>query len=111
MADVDLPELTRSTVLATMRTVLGWMVDGQCYENVEDAIKKVERWQPGDDWSCPVCEEVECDSDCPMLPIRVRPGPLQLREPSDGEVLEFKDKLARLGPTRVTIIDDERFQG
>lgn len=39
------------------------------------------------------------------------PGAIVLRDLNDDEILELKDKLARLGPTRVTIIDDERFQG
>jgi hypothetical protein len=31
---------------------------------------QVEQQQLADMWSCPVCEETECDTGCPLEPLR-----------------------------------------
>lgn len=33
-------------------------------------------------WCCPVCQEVECDSDCPLAPARAVLGGLTLNQPA-----------------------------
>jgi hypothetical protein len=59
------PEI--ATVVATLRTVAGWMPEDQRQTLYEVADQTEATW---DDLCCPVCEEVTCDDGCPLQHVR-----------------------------------------
>lgn len=67
-------ELVRNAVSATLRTVAEWGLtwpDGRklARDDLRMIAANVESLGP-DDCRCPVCEEVECDEDCPLAGLR-----------------------------------------
>lgn len=72
----------RRAVAATLRTVAGWgqlscVTDAGEFRGVN--VKTSEMYEladavenaPTDDWwSCPLCQESECDEGCPLEPLR-----------------------------------------
>lgn len=72
----------RAAVAATLRTVAGWgqlacVTDDDEYRGVNvgrdelyELARRVEHERVDDWWSCPICQEVECDNGCPLEPLR-----------------------------------------
>jgi hypothetical protein len=67
----DDADTIRGATSATLRTVAEW---GPTVTREEflDVAEQVEAMGDDDGWCCPVCEEVECDTGCPLEPIRSR---------------------------------------
>ncbi len=55
------------TVVRTLRQVAGWMP--MSLEELHETADSVERLG-ADPLCCPMCEEIECDDDCPLARIR-----------------------------------------
>jgi hypothetical protein len=80
--------ILRRAVAATLRTVAGWGTlaavadDDGSYIGVNvtraeliELAGAIETAPVTDWWSCPICEEVECDQSCPLAPLRTIAGP------------------------------------
>lgn len=68
-------DLIRSTVAATLRTAaewgLQWSDESPARDELRGIADAVDAMEP-DDMTCPVCEEAECDSDCPLVSVRAQ---------------------------------------
>lgn len=65
---------------ATLHQIAGWGSSRPQTDDEWDALaQEVEQIQPG--WACPMCQEVDCDDDCPLAAAR-KAHP----EPDDEEV-------------------------
>jgi hypothetical protein len=56
---------TRNEPCAEVRTLI---------EDLASAEEATRSWTPEPGWCCPFCEEVECDSDCPLARVREELG-------------------------------------
>lgn len=64
-----------TAVAATFRQIALWGLRfdaGPAHDELMEIARKVEALSVEDDICCPVCEEVTCDDDCPLAPIRGR---------------------------------------
>lgn len=62
-----------SAVAATLRQVAEWGLsfdNGPARAELLEVAGQVERLAESDGLCCPLCEEVECDDDCPLSAIR-----------------------------------------
>lgn len=68
---------TISAVVATLRRVAGWRLEtDEAQEVLLEVAREVELLADGDDGRCcPVCDEAECDDDCPLAVVRGRSSP------------------------------------
>lgn len=74
------PDTTRQTITATLaatlRQIAQWGVYAERgtggYYNMRDELYRLADWVTAGDFDdvCPMCEEVECDDDCPLRPVR-----------------------------------------
>lgn len=61
----------QQVVAITLRFLQSGWVDGsenRSYLNA--AAETIEKFPPEDWWTCPLCQEVICDSHCPLEPVR-----------------------------------------
>ena len=56
---------TRNEPCAEVRTLMG---------DLASAEEATRLWTPEPGWCCPFCEEVDCDSDCPLARVREELG-------------------------------------
>jgi hypothetical protein len=71
-------ERVRTAVVETLRYARVYWVpeDARALTFVEDLASAEEltrSWDMEPGWCCPFCEEVECDSDCPLAGVRGEP--------------------------------------
>jgi hypothetical protein len=67
-------QLTVTAVVATLRYASNWLdneAESQMLLDTADHIEQHGSDLPGS-LSCPMCEEVRCDEDCPLASIRRR---------------------------------------
>lgn len=72
MTGPETGDLIISAVVATLRQVAGWGLsfeDGPAQQELLEIARQVELLAAQDILCCPVCEEVECDDDCPLAAI------------------------------------------
>lgn len=68
---LDSPVVT--AVVRTLRYTAQWREDDRSRRAFVQLAQVVEaEYERGDvaDWCCPICQEVECDDDCPLAVIR-----------------------------------------
>lgn len=72
-------ERVRTAVVDTLRHVrVNWTRDDNdpcdqvrtIIEDLASAEELTRNWDMAPGWCCPFCEEVTCDSDCPLAPMR-----------------------------------------
>lgn len=70
-------ERVRTAVVATLRYVrVSWSIGGADgdfrvrADFLEEAEQLTRNWTIEGGWCCPFCEEVTCDDDCPLAPMR-----------------------------------------
>lgn len=74
MSEMD--QLRIKTTAATLRTVSEWglVFSGESdHDRTRDELRQIADsvdGMTGDDACCPVCEEVNCDADCPLMGVR-----------------------------------------
>ena len=51
----------------------GWLESDDDRAYCVEVADRLARWRPRDftDLCCPMCEEVDCDGDCPFRPVRI----------------------------------------
>jgi hypothetical protein len=69
-ADNELAVVKR-TLAAAYRQQARWTDDSRAIQDFLDLASQVEAFEPGDT-CCPCCEEVTCDTGCPLEPVRRR---------------------------------------
>ncbi|GAA0528671.1 hypothetical protein GCM10010172_06590 [Paractinoplanes ferrugineus] len=65
--------LILNTVAATLRQLAGWGLafdNGPASGELIQIAQQVEGLTAAQDMCCPMCEEVDCDEDCPLAPVR-----------------------------------------
>lgn len=65
----DRTTLVLTATERTLRTAANWLEsdkDSEMLTSAADAVKA----QGADELCCPVCEEIECDGDCPLAELR-----------------------------------------
>ncbi|MET0701689.1 MAG: hypothetical protein ABWY93_18720 [Mycobacterium sp.] len=80
---------TITAVVATLRQVAGWGLSfesGPAREELLEIAREVETLAESDGLCCPVCDEVDCDNDCPLAAVRARPSNLQPTDDTEGRV-------------------------
>lgn len=79
------------TVVLTLRQLAGWGVARQEMSDQEflDLATQVEQIEPG--WSCPMCQEGECDGGCPLEPVREFDSAALRQLTIDGDVVPDPD--------------------
>lgn len=78
MGDVENTVDARQVIAHTLRQVAGWgssIIIGSELDKLDTdelyrLADEVEHGDPADWWCCPLCEEVTCDDDCPLVDIR-----------------------------------------
>jgi hypothetical protein len=66
-----LPDNRKAVVIETLRFMAsGWVTGDENWQYLGDKADELERTEPDDWWCCPLCEETECDSGCPLAPLR-----------------------------------------
>jgi hypothetical protein len=65
------PMTDRDTIVKVLRHLAGGWVGSRADQSwLRRAADEVEQTSPSDMATCPLCEEVACDEDCPMEPHR-----------------------------------------
>lgn len=68
MNDEEIRQAIIKATAATFRQVSLWGQVGA--DELREVAEQVE-YGDVDNWlACPACEEIECDADCPLLPVR-----------------------------------------
>jgi hypothetical protein len=63
-----------ATVAATLRQIAHWGVARPHTDDEWTGLAlQVEGIEPG--WCCPLCQEIECDDDCPLAPLQLHRWP------------------------------------
>ena len=80
-----------AAVVATLRQIAHWgvarPVDDQEWLELAGQVEQVDLTAEADSFSCPMCEEVMCDEDCPLWPARSQ----QLLDYRTAHEMRFED--------------------
>lgn len=74
-------DATRKTVAATLRSVAAWCDTDRDRDELYNMATAVEAGD--DDDCCPVCQEVTCDEDCPLVEVRNKQIPTPVLVPPE----------------------------
>lgn len=61
-------------VAATLRQLAAWSDEDRTADELYQLANEVEAHDFTDSWCCPMCQEVECDDDCPLAALRASAG-------------------------------------
>lgn len=65
----------RAAVAATLRQMSGWGMVWDDGLRADDELLSLANQVEGmgsEDMPCPMCQEIDCDGDCPLAPVRDR---------------------------------------